>query len=183
MIVALAGRRIDAANAEVYRFPIQNIDVVTNRLTKFFSSNNITALVCSGACGADLLALAVAGELSVYRNMVLPYEPQIFRTRSVIDRPGNWGILFDSIYDEINKKSGIIILNYSEDDNAVYEKTNIEILKRARDLSEKDKSNMHAITALIVWDGNPREPNDITEHFMKEAKKSRYKIEEINTLK
>jgi len=181
MIIALAGRRIDAPDAKAIRFPLINVDKVKKDLRKFFISARPIALVCSGACGADLLALQVAGDLRIQRRMVLPFEAAIFRSTSVTDRPGNWGILFDTIYETLNKERGIIILNYSVDDKDAFEKTNTEILNQAEDLVEKFNLTKD-VTVVIVWEGNPKEKNDTTNHFMQEGIKRDFTVKEIKTL-
>ena len=180
MIVALAGRRIDKPGDKTTRFPLNNIDLVKEKLRNLFTSLNPTALVCSGACGADLLALEVAGELKIARSMVIPFEPEQFKSKSVEDRPGNWGELFDSIYEQVNKEEKVQMMNYHDADEDTYRKTNIDILNRAEVLAEK-LHNEKNILVIIVWDGRPIYINDITAHFKKEAKLRGFKIEEINT--
>jgi hypothetical protein len=180
MVVAIAGRRIDAPDSDQVRFPLDNIDAVKEKLRKLFISLHPKALVCSGACGADLLALEVAGKLAIPRSMVLPFEKEIFKTKSVEDRPDNWGNLFDSLCKETDKEEKVQILNYTDSDD-VYEKTNIEILKRAVHLSEKFDT-IKEITVVIVWEGKPKDKTDATAHFKKEAEKSGFVIKEINTL-
>src|SRR5947209_320182 len=95
MVIALAGRRIDAPNAETPRFPLENREKVGNRIRDFLAEHGATALVCSAACGADLLALEAAEELGLRRRILLPFAPDRFRATSVTDRPGEWGPLFD----------------------------------------------------------------------------------------
>jgi len=181
MIVALAGRRIDKPGEEAIHFPIKNINAVKGRLRKFFISLKPAALVCSGACGADLLALEVAGELRIVRSMVIPFEPQLFKSKSVEDRQGNWGALFDSMYDQVNKEEKVQVMNYPVNDDDTYRKTNIDILNRAKVLTEKMDAEKN-ILAIIVWEGRSKDKNDSSAHFKKEAGQRGFKIEEINTL-
>ena len=188
MIVALAGRRIDAEDADPVRFPSNHIEKVKRKLSSFFIASKPDYLVCSGACGADLIALDVAGKLNIKRKMVLPFDANIFRSTSVTDRKGNWGNLFDSIYTDLNEGLNVIILNFTKDDKDAYEKTNVAILKTADALFEKSKpeQNFDASekkVAVIIWEGKPKDSNDTTDHFRKEAKKRVYKIEEINCLR
>jgi hypothetical protein len=181
MIIALAGRRIDAPDAKAIRFPLTNVEKVKKELTKFFISSRPVALVCSGACGADLLALLVAGDLRIQRKMVLPFEAARFRSTSVTDRPGDWGILFDEISEKVNEEGGLIILNYPVDDKDAYEKTNSEILNQAENLAKQFNSEKD-VTEVIVWEGGPKEKNDVTNHFMQEGLKRGFAIKEIKTL-
>ena len=182
MILALAGRRIDATQEEVISFPLKNIAAVKDKLRALFISLKPSILVSSGSCGADLLALEVAGELGIARSMVIPFAPEIFKSKSVEDRPGNWTSLFDKIYQQVSREQKVLVMNYPVDDSNAYRKTNIEILNRAQVLSENsgDKKN---IRAVIVWESGNKGEQDITAHFRQEAEHRGIKVEEINTLK
>ena len=181
MIVALAGRRIDKPGEKAIHFPLKNIKAVKDRLRKLFISLKPAALVCSGACGADLLALEVAGELKIVRSMVIPFEHQLFKSKSVEDRPGNWGALFDSMYEQVNKEEKVQVMNYPDADDDTYRKTNIDILNRTEGLAKKMDA-IKNILVIIVWEGRPKDNNDITAHFKKEAEIRGFTIKEINTL-
>jgi hypothetical protein len=180
MVIALAGRRIDAPGAEVNRFPLANVDKVKEDLRKFFISTRPDALVCSGACGADLIALEVAGSLNIRRSVVLPFDAALFKSTSVIDRPGDWGDLYDKICKDVVDEEKIQVLGYSEHDDEAYLKTNFGILKRAEALA--DKYEVSEIVAVLVWEGRPKDKDDITEHFKETAEKKNFKIEEIITI-
>jgi|SRR5688572_26861629 len=182
MILALAGRRIDATREEVISFPLRNIATVRTKLKLLFISLKPSVLICSGSCGADLLALEVAGELGIARSMVIPFAPDLFKPRSVEDRPGDWAALFDRIYKELGREKKVVVMNYQVDDYNAYRKTNIDILNRAQTLSENsgEKNNVRAV---IVWESGNKGEQDITGHFRNEAEKRGFKIEEINTLK
>jgi hypothetical protein len=169
--MALAGRRIDAADAEIKRFPLENVETVRNRIKDFFDLHHPSVLICSGASGSDLIALDIAGELQVQRHMVLPFPPDIFKEKSVADSPGNWAPLFDRIYKEISDTGNVSILNYAQDDEDRYAKTNIVILDMTKRPAEADEKNSHKPLALAVWDGQARSGTDMTAHFMEEAKK------------
>ncbi len=185
MIIALAGRRIDAKDAEAPRFPTENIDKVKKKLGLFLLEKKPDWFISSGACGADLVALEVAGELQINRKMVLPFEAKTFRATSVVDRPGDWGTLFDSIYDELKTAGNIVALGYNKDDDAVYERTNFDILNEAdrayEERSDQSAGNEKKI-AIIIWEGKPKDSGDTTDHFRQEARKRGYKIWEINSL-
>ncbi len=183
MVAVLAGRRVDSADASAARFPMQNVEKVKEKLKHFFIANSIDYLVCSAACGADLIALDIAGQLNISRKMVLPFDAETFRSSSVTDRPGNWGELFDTVYKELHGESNVIILNYDKEDNDAYEKTNFDILNIADLISEKqNETGDRKKSALIIWEGAPKDSNDTTEHFRTEAIKRNYEIEEINCL-
>ena len=187
MIVVLAGRRIDAEDADPVRFPSDHIEKVKDKLSSFFIANKPDYLVCSGACGADLIALEVAGKLNIKRKMVLPFDANTFRSTSVTDRKGDWGSLFDTICTDLNEGSNVIILDFTKDDKDAYEKTNVAILKTADALFEKvkEKKTDPALVkkvAVIIWEGKPKDSNDTTDHFRQLAIKRDYEIKEINSL-
>ncbi len=190
MVVALAGRRIDAEDAPSPRFPASQIENVRNKLHWFFIDKKPEWLVSSGACGADLIALDAAGESGIKRKMVLPFEGAKFRKTSVIDRPGNWGELFDKIYQELTANSNVVDANYQEDDENVYEKANFDILNTADAVYKESTTKTGKLTetdndkkvAIIIWEGQPKSSNDTTDHFRQEAIKRNYEIIEINSL-
>ena len=67
-VIALAGRRIDAADAAMPRFPLDKIPVVRELLAELLVQEHAVALVCSAACGADLIALEEAERLGLRRR-------------------------------------------------------------------------------------------------------------------
>jgi hypothetical protein len=87
MVIALAGRRIDAAGTKTPRFPLQNAETVRTRCRHFLQNRGAAALVCSAACGADLIALSEARQLAVRRRVVLPFGRNRFRQTSVVAVP------------------------------------------------------------------------------------------------
>jgi hypothetical protein len=182
MIIALAGRRIDASDTRGPRFPFKNIEKVKDRIKNFFISCKATALVCSAACGSDLLALDIAGELKLQRRIILPFPPEVFKMKSVNDCQGDWKLLFDRICKEESKNENLIVLDYKENDQNAYEKTNIEILNTAEGLMQSPVNDTKKIIALVVWDGKSKRHGDITGHFLQAAKNRNIDIEEIRTL-
>jgi len=182
MILALAGRRIDDPGEKVVSFPMKNIAGVKARLKALFISLKPSVLVCSGSCGADLLALEAAGELGIARSMVIPFSPELFISRSVEDRPGDWTNIFNKVYEKIKKEAKVIIMNYSADDAEAYRKTNVDILNRAQSLSESLGDNSD-VRAIIVWESGSKGEKDTSAHFKKEAEQRGLRVEEINTLK
>ena len=180
MIIALAGRRIDAPDAKAIRFPLSKVDEVKEKLRALFISLKPKALVCSAACGADLLALQVAGELGILRSIVIPFDQQLFKSTSVTDRPGDWGLLYDKMCEAVATEDGIEVLSYPQNDDETYRRTNIDILEKAKALANKHGSD--DLISVIVWDGKSREEGDITDHFRKEAKARDFTIHEVITL-
>jgi hypothetical protein len=184
MIIALAGRRIDAPNATIPRFPLKHVAAVRERLHAFFVDHKATVLICSAACGADLLALDVAGELGIWRRIALPFEQDRFRAISVTDRPGEWGMLFDRIIREVQAEGKFVILSEDSEDDALFATANKVILDEAL-LLAREKSHEQpeqVVEAVLVWDGLPRGEGDLTAHFAGEALARGLAIAEIATM-
>src|SRR5512141_1497998 len=129
-VVALAGRRVDAPDANQIRFPLRNAPMVEERIRECFQKG-VRVLVCSAACGSDLLALGVAGELGIRRRIVLPFPRDLFRETSVIDRPGDWGERYDRVLDEVERQRDLVILAQKESDTDAYTRTNLAIVGEA----------------------------------------------------
>jgi hypothetical protein len=162
MVLAAAGRRIDPADALTARFPLRNADLVRRRIRALFESHQATALVTSGACGADLIALDEAGALGLRRRVILPFDRNRFRATSVTDRPGDWGPLYDRLMDEIASRQDLIILSGAAEENAAYAAVNSRILDEAEALA---RLSTCGAAAVLLWDGRPRGDNDLTKAF------------------
>lgn len=188
MTVALAGRRVDADDAETSRFPATMIEVVRQRLRRLLCHVDVKAIVCSAACGADLLALDVGGDCGLRRRIVLPFTPDRFRTTSVTDRPGDWGALFDRIVDEVGARRELIVLEAVGSDDEAYAAANRAILDQAVLLSKEHPARFTAakresdVLAVAVWDGSPRGEGDLTDEFLNEARRRGLPTIEIATL-
>ena len=167
MIVALAGRRIDAPDAESSRFPLSNVELVRERLHKLFLEKAATALVCSAAC----------------RRVILPFVREHFRQTSVADRPGDWGSMFDAICNKVAEQGDLVILGCAEAPEAdAYSATTSTIFDEAIRLRTGDKGNDdQSILAVIVWEGAATGNDDETAAFAREAKSRRFAVEEVRT--
>ena len=179
MIIALAGRRTDAADADTQRFPVENIELVRRRLRELFERERPEALVSSAACGADLIALDEAAALGIRRRVILPFDRRRFRETSVIDRPGVWGHLYDHVLDEVESNGDLITLSGDADDALAYAVANSGILAEASALRRDPRE---AVVAVIVWNGAPRGVDDLTKSFGDEAKALGFSVLEIKTL-
>src|SRR5689334_24898766 len=87
-IVALAGRLIDVPGSAEARFPAANVPRVQRDLHTLLAKLNPAAIVCSAACGADLIALEAAARLGVAPHVVLPFGVERFLRTSVDRCPG-----------------------------------------------------------------------------------------------
>ena len=168
MIIAVAGRRVDAAGAETPRFPLENVALVGRRIDERFEREGATALVSSAACGADLVALTVAGRRGMRRRVVLPFGREKFRETSVTDRPGDWGPVYDRVLDELDVTGDVVTLEGLGDGDAAYLAANDHLLREAEALGAT--SNRHvpqgprSAHGTILVDFHHRRRRDGFEH-------------------
>lgn len=187
-VIVLAGRRIDAIGTENPRFPLKNVDRVAHRIHNLLDKLKPQVLICSGACGADLLALKTAYDLGLRRRIVLPFDGSRFRATSVVDRPGDWGTLFDTLFEDACNRNDLVIISSNSDDETAYAAVNERIITEAQTLateySTQDQAEISSdqIMAIIVWDGVPRGKDDLTAHFASQARKIGMSVLEIDTL-
>lgn len=188
MIIVLAGRRVDALDAEQPRFPLANVNGVEQRLRDLMATIAPRVVVCSAACGADLLALKAARDLGIRYRIVLPFDRERFRSTSVIDRPGEWGTLFDALYEVAQTRHDVMTVPPSADDTAAYTAANEQIFAEALALTGKETGwggtdlLEESLMAVVVWDGHPRGENDLTADFAARARAIRARVVEVNTL-
>jgi hypothetical protein len=178
MIAASAGRRIDEKNAETTRFPVENTELTRARILDFLKKETPAALVCSAACGADLLVLEAAGKLGIERYIILPFGRERFRETSVTDRPGDWGKLFDRICDEVDRAGNLTVLEDFEDETEAYSAATAAILDKAEALSRGGEDEK---LALVVWEGDAKSEEDETAAFAAKALARNFVVKEILT--
>jgi hypothetical protein len=179
MVIALAGRRIDAPDASQKRFPNENAERVRQEISDLLKRAEATVVVCAAACGTDILALEAARELGLRRRIVLPYGRDAFKKSSVSDRSGDWGDRYDRIIAEVESKGDLLEYDYGQVEEETYFATNHDILDEAEDIAEQTGGQL---VALVVWNGESRGDEDVTEHFLREAKNREIEVVEISTL-
>jgi hypothetical protein len=179
IIFALAGRRIDAAGVKPPRFPSENIELVRQRLLHVFAEYQPKALVSSAACGADLIALEEAGARGVRRRIVLPFDRHRFRRTSVADRPGDWAKAYDRILDEVESSGDLVTLSSDSQGTDAYAAATGAIFTEAHALSRNAEQD---VWAILVWDGVPRDKDDLTKLFGDQAKLRGIPVIEIKTV-
>jgi len=180
-VVALAGRRMDATGTEPPRFPLENVPVVRKRLAAILAKESAMALVCSAACGADLIALEEAERLGLRRRIVLPFSPERFRETSVIDRPGNWGPVFDRLVTAARATGDLVVLEDAGDSDKAYAAANKAIIDQAQMLA-KTGSAPRRMVAVVVWEGAARVGNDATQGFRDLGAKAGFEERSVTTL-
>ncbi|HEY1352572.1 MAG TPA: hypothetical protein VGF67_23375 [Ktedonobacteraceae bacterium] len=186
MIITLAGRRIDPRDAPIARFPLALSPAVGNHIRALLKEQGATMLVSSAACGADLLALVAAGELGLRRRVILPFALDRFRACSVIDRPGDWGRLFDCIIADVRRSGDLVLMDKQKEDRTAFLSANRAILDEAQKLALRGNSGTRTaqerqILAVIVWDGQPRGELDFTLDFANEARARLIPVAEVLT--
>jgi hypothetical protein len=179
VVMAVAGRRVDAADAKTPRFPLENVPAVDARLDELLAREGATALVSSAACGADLVALTVAGRRGLRRRVVLPFAPMAFRTSSVTDRPGDWGPIFDRVMFDLDRLGDVVSLEGRGDGDQVYLAANGVILAEAEALA---RSSGIESMAVLIWEGSPRGEGDVTAAFGAAARARGWRVADVRTL-
>jgi hypothetical protein len=161
-VIALAGRRIDAPDTDPPRFPLENVPIVRERIAALLSAEHAEALVCSAACGADLIALTEAERLGLRRRIVLPFPAKRFRETSVTDRPGDWGPMFDRLIALAEGANDLVILSGTgDDDDKAYAAANEAIIREAEALARGTSENIRLRrVVVIVWEGSARPGTD-----------------------
>jgi hypothetical protein len=176
-IWGLAGRRIDAAGGTA-RFPLERVAAVAAEMRTMLGSSGATTLVCSAACGADLVALRTARDLGLRRRIVLPFAVEVFRVSSVLNRPGDWGPSFDQLIAEARDAGDLVVMDGAPGDAGVYVRANEAILDEVSLLA----GDLARAAALIAWDGRPRATEDATHHFALCARRRGMPVCEVLTL-
>jgi len=179
MVIALAGRRVDAPGAAELRLPAANVEQVRERIRNFLRAKTASVLVCAAACGADILGLEAAGELGIRRRIVLPCARAVFRRTSVADRPGNWGERYDRIISEVDERGDLLELNHCTEDDRAYTATNREVLEEAVRIA-REKGD--TASAVLVWDRNVKKLRDYTQLFGADARQLGLEVDQIPTL-
>lgn len=178
-VAALAGRRPDAPDAQEERFPLRNAGAVRARIADVLRDRGVGTLVCSAACGADLLALDAAAELGLRRVVVLPFDAERFRRSSVVDRPGDWGDAYDAVLADVRARGDLVVLSADGDGSpAAYQAATHAILDRAVELAGGDPSR---VVAVLAWEGGSRGGGDHTAEFRDSARARGMAVNEIDT--
>jgi hypothetical protein len=163
-VAALAGRRIDPDDAIAPRFPISRVRIVRDAITGLLVRECVSTLVCSAACGADLVALEAAWSLGLRCRVVLPFAQDEFRRSSVIDRPGDWGHVYDRLLSRIRAAGDLVILDGPVGDARAYREANEAIVSQTNSLAS-DRRRL----AILVWEGHAHDETDLTAEFRRLA--------------
>jgi len=171
LVVALAGRRIDAVDDKHPTFPLGAVQSVSAEIEAYLRRVAPVALFSAAACGADIIALRVAKVIGIPRTVILPYDRDLFRSTSVRDRPGHWED-YDLIIDEVVNEGGVKVLDFKEASPAAFEAVNTAILDRSQSLG-------YPVQACIVWEGASQGKGDYTAEFRDSARNRSIDVNEI----
>lgn len=167
-VVALAGRRIDAHDADVERFPMGRVRLVAGRLRIVLGELHCTTLVSSAANGADLVALRVARARGIRTRIILPFAVSRFREVSVVDRPGGelWGWLFDDLVEDARAAGDLVVLSArGRSHQDAFAAANQRILDEAIALADAGRPKLK-VAGIAVWEGTSRGDGDTTASFV-----------------
>ena len=145
MIAVVAGRRPDPPGHPTPKFPLENIICVREQIRNWLKKEGPDRVVCSAACGADLLVHDIAADLGISRTVVLPYGVDRFRATSVSDRPGGWGPLYDRLVSDLGPSGLLLSLDLPEGGEA-YRVTTERMVHVAFEQTSD-------VVALAVWEG------------------------------
>lgn len=168
-VVALAGRRIDPTGAVDSRFPLSLVPTVHALITDLFVELGPGALVCSAACGADLIALEIAEKMGVPFFIVLPFGRSKFRETSVVDRPGPWAAKYDRLVTEASRQHRLTELVGAGEGDGAYSAATRAIIDEAKLLASGAE-----ICAVAVTDNNPRTSHDATAELISIATQNNF---------
>jgi hypothetical protein len=188
--IVLAGRRIDAPGTNPPRFPLAAVPLVRDRLRTLLLARDAGALVCSAACGADLVALEAAEALGLRRRIVLPFDPARFLATSVVDRPSDrpdgWGPVYDRLVEAARRAGDLVVLEGAGEGGSAYAAANERILDEALGLASAAGGAVPVAAgmplAVVVWEGRPRDAGDTTAGFAAAARRRGLSVEEVLTV-
>ena len=176
MTAALAGRRVDAPGATRARFPLWKVDRVREELDDLFVRERVDDVVCSAACGADLIALSVAARRDLNAHIVLPFEPATFLKTSVVDRPGEWEETYWMEIKRAQEAGHLTVLDGQPERDASYAAATKEIIGISRNLAQGVVP-----LAIAVWEGATRGAGDATADFIGLASSNGFRVVEVTT--
>lgn len=172
-VLSFAGRRIDPLGSERQAFPLEAVSLASAKMETYLRQTAPAAIFGAAACGADILVLRAAADLGIPRIIVLPFDRDLFRTTSVLDRPGFWGD-YDQILDRAGAEGGLEVLQFQRPGPSAYRAVNTAILDRAQ-------ASGYPVRACVVWEGTDHGQRDYTAEFRGSAERRGIPVDEIRT--
>ena len=161
----MAGRRLDASKTQTVSFPSRSVDRVASDIAKLFDQLEVTMVVASAACGADVLALEAALLRGAEVRVVLPLGNEAFRSMSVTDRAPMWGQRYDRLIRYADAHGAIVAV--PGDGVDAFVNASRKILQLA--LTEGKALDAEAV-AVAIWNLEPRAADDLTALFLDDAR-------------
>jgi broad specificity phosphatase PhoE len=180
VIVAVAGRRIDADDATP-RFPLARRRTVARQIDRALKQLGATAVVSSAACGADLLALDAARKRGIEQYIVLPYRRDWFLVDSVLDRRGRWRELYETA---LKAAYNLVTLRQPRHSEESYRVVSDRIIDEALHLARQESPENPAanLAVLVVWEGGSRGEDDMTDYMLRRACEVGGRVAQVITL-
>lgn len=172
-VFCFAGRRIDPSDSKRPAFPLEAVSLVSAKIERYLRQTTPVAIFGAAACGADILVLRVAESLGIPRTIILPFDRDLFRTTSVLDRLGFWDD-YDQILDRAGTEGGLEVLQFQKPSPTAYRAVNTAILDRAQAFG-------YPVRACIVWEGTEQGQGDHTAEFLGSAERRGIPVDEIRT--
>ena len=120
------------------------------------------------------------------RRIVLPFAAAKFRAESVIDRPGDWGDLYDGMIAEATASGNLVVLKNGAKQADPFSATNQRLIEEAFAVSGETpgvRVRKSKLRAVVVWEGRSRGPGDYTQEFADMAKAQGIPVEVVLTSK
>ncbi len=150
--------------------------MVESRLEALMTSS-ADALISSAACGIDLIGLKIAEALKLSATIILPSEPDQFKSTSVIDRPGQWEQLYDSVIARAQENGTLRVLDL-KGLRHIHKEVNRRIIEEGLNQS----GSKSGVLAVAGWEGQSKGDKDNTADFIKKAVDLGLLIKEVSTL-
>jgi hypothetical protein len=178
-IVILAGRRIDAENASIERFPRRMVANVAKSIRDTLTECSAICLVCSAAAGADLLALDTALDIGIRCRVVIFSSVEEFGRASVSDRGPEWEAMYTRVIRAVGS-CNLVCVPAGSDDASSFRQVNERLFEEA--FAEKESQNVTDEVSVAVWDQRRKSEPDFTAEYIDIAKKYGIKLISITTI-
>jgi hypothetical protein len=94
-------------------------------------------------------------------------------------RPGDWADVYERIVDEVDANGDLVTLSGVLVGTEAYAAASGAIFAEARVLGRNSEQD---VCAIVVWDGVPRDKDDLTKLFGDEAKLRGIPVIEVKTI-
>jgi hypothetical protein len=118
------------------------------------------------------------------QRIILPYRGDWFVADSVLDRPGRWGTLYESVCGEAKATRNLVTLHKPRGTEEAFRATTDRIIEDALGLAKRESPANPAaeLAVLIVWEGAPRGADDMTAYMLDRMCTAGARVEQVFTL-